>query len=108
MLWAVVSYSLAFATGTTDQRHRSLLLRGSTRRKRHDSTLLFMSTPDVRIITEALISGAIVERIHFSAYVIFISLSSIVIYGPIAHWVWGGGWLATWRRSTSPAEPSFT
>ena len=46
------------------------------------------------IITAALISGAIVERMRFSAYVTFISLWAIVVYGPIAHWVWGGGWLA--------------
>jgi len=46
------------------------------------------------IITAALISGAIVERMRFSAYVTFISLWSIVVYAPIAHWVWGGGWLA--------------
>src|SRR4029450_10777 len=46
------------------------------------------------IITAALISGAIVERMRFSAYVLFISLWAIVVYCPIAHWVWGGGWLA--------------
>jgi Amt family ammonium transporter len=46
------------------------------------------------IITAALISGAIVERMRFWAYVLFISLWSIVVYAPIAHWVWGGGWLA--------------
>ena len=46
------------------------------------------------IITAALISGAVVERMRFSAYVTFISLWSVVIYAPIAHWVWGGGWLA--------------
>ena len=46
------------------------------------------------IITAALISGAIVERMRFSAYLAFISLWSVVVYAPIAHWVWGGGWLA--------------
>ena len=46
------------------------------------------------IITAALISGAIVERMRFSAYVVFISLWALVVYSPIAHWVWGGGWLA--------------
>jgi Amt family ammonium transporter len=48
------------------------------------------------IITAALISGAIVERMRFSAYVVFISLWAIVVYSPVAHWVWGGGWLAKW------------
>src|SRR5581483_5214527 len=46
------------------------------------------------IITAALISGAIVERMRFSAYVAFIALWSVVVYAPVAHWVWGGGWLA--------------
>jgi ammonium transporter, Amt family len=41
-----------------------------------------------------LISGAIVERMRFSAYFTFIALWSLVVYAPIAHWVWGGGWLA--------------
>ena len=46
------------------------------------------------IITAALISGAIVERMRFSAYVAFISLWALAVYAPVAHWVWGGGWLA--------------
>ena len=46
------------------------------------------------IITAALISGAIVERMRFSAYLTFITLWALVVYSPIAHWVWGGGWLA--------------
>jgi Amt family ammonium transporter len=46
------------------------------------------------IITAALISGAIVERMRFSAYVAFICLWAVIVYCPIAHWVSGGGWLA--------------
>jgi Amt family ammonium transporter len=45
------------------------------------------------IITPALISGAIVERISFKAYFWFILLWSTLIYSPLAHWVWGKGWL---------------
>ena len=57
--------------------------------------LLFMCFQGTfAIITAALISGAIVERMRFSAYVVFISLWALVVYSPIAHWVWGGGWLA--------------
>jgi ammonium transporter, Amt family len=48
------------------------------------------------IITAALIVGAVVERMRFMALVIFISLWSLIVYAPIAHWVWEpGGWLAT-------------
>ncbi|MFH1113461.1 MAG: ammonium transporter [Pseudomonadota bacterium] len=45
------------------------------------------------IITPALISGAVAERMKFSAYVIFTILWITVVYAPICHWVWGGGWL---------------
>jgi len=45
------------------------------------------------IITPALISGAIVERMKFPAYVLFILLWATFVYDPLAHWVWGGGWL---------------
>ncbi len=47
------------------------------------------------IITCALLSGSIVERVKFSAFVMFIAVWSIVVYAPVAHWVWGGGFLGT-------------
>jgi Amt family ammonium transporter len=47
------------------------------------------------IITVALISGAVVERMNFKAWVVFVVLWALLIYAPIAHWVWGGGWLST-------------
>jgi len=56
------------------------------------------TTPVVTVgimITAALVSGAIVERMRFSAYLVFIALWSLLVYAPVAHWVWGGGWLAT-------------
>src|SRR5712692_886391 len=46
------------------------------------------------IITAALISGAVVERMRFGPYLAFLALWGILVYAPIAHWVWGGGWLA--------------
>src|SRR5204863_6686562 len=46
------------------------------------------------VIAAALISGAIVGRMRFSAYVLFITIWAVFVYGPVAHWVWGGGWLA--------------
>ncbi|MDR1342015.1 MAG: ammonium transporter [Prevotellaceae bacterium] len=45
------------------------------------------------IITPALIIGAFAERVKFGGYLLFIVLWSIVVYNPLAHWVWGGGWL---------------
>jgi Amt family ammonium transporter len=47
-------------------------------------------------ITPALITGAFAERMKFSALLLFAALWSLLIYCPIAHWLWGGGWLARW------------
>ena len=46
------------------------------------------------IITVALISGSVVERMSFKAWILFVVLWSLLIYTPLAHWVWGGGWLS--------------
>jgi len=99
VLWAIVGYSLAFAPGGEAIGDLSrLFLRGVGLDPLPPVTipqLLYMCYQGTFcIITAALISGAIVERMRFSAYVLFISLWSIVVYAPIAHWVWGGGWLA--------------
>lgn len=45
------------------------------------------------VITPALIIGAFAERVKFAGYVVFIILWSIIVYNPMAHWVWGGGWM---------------
>ena len=47
------------------------------------------------VITVALISGAVVERMRFGAYLVFLPLWTLLVYAPVAHWVWGGGWLST-------------
>jgi ammonium transporter, Amt family len=46
------------------------------------------------VITPALITGAVAERMKFAGYVLFLGLWSLLVYSPLAHWVWGGGWLA--------------
>jgi Amt family ammonium transporter len=99
VLWAVVGYSLAFGTGNAWVGDTSrLFLRGVGLEPVAPGTIpqmLFMSYQGTfAIITAALISGAIVERMRFSAYVAFISLWALVVYSPVAHWVWGGGWLS--------------
>jgi Amt family ammonium transporter len=99
VLWALFGYSLAFSTGNNWIGDLSnVFLRGVGLEVRPATTIphaLFMSYQGTfAIITAALISGAIVERMRFSAYVTFISLWALVVYSPIAHWVWGGGWLA--------------
>ncbi len=57
-------------------------------------TVFFMFQMTFAIITPALIVGAYVERIKFAAVIMFTALWLIFVYAPIAHWVWGGGWLA--------------
>src|SRR5512143_1761188 len=95
--WSLLGYSLAFSTGTPvvgGLRH-ALLSGVDLAPQGTIPHLLFMCYQGTfAIITAALISGAIVERMRFSAYVVFITLWSLVVYAPIAHWVWGGGWLA--------------
>jgi Amt family ammonium transporter len=56
--------------------------------------LFFAYQGTFAVITAALISGAIVERMRFGPYVAFITLWSLLVYAPVAHWVWGGGWIA--------------
>ena len=97
VLWAVAGYSLAFAPGNNWIGDGSrFLLRGVGLEPQGTIPhLLFMCFQGTfAIITAALISGAIVERMRFSAYVVFISMWALLVYSPIAHWVWGGGWLA--------------
>jgi Amt family ammonium transporter len=99
VLWALVGYSLAFSgTGTWLGDLSFAMLNGvGLEAKGTIPHALFMGFQGTfAIITAALISGAIVERMRFSAYVAFIALWALVVYSPVAHWVWGGGWLAQW------------
>jgi Amt family ammonium transporter len=98
VLWALGGYSLAFAPGNAaigGIRH-VLLNAVDLNEKGAIPHMLFMAYQGTfAVITAALVSGAIVERMRFSAYLVFIGLWSIVVYAPVAHWVWGGGWLST-------------
>ncbi len=96
VVWAVVGYSLAFAPGNgfVGGLANAFLHNVGLAPQGTIPQVLFMSYQGTfAIITAALISGAIVERMRFPAYLLFISLWAIVVYGPVAHWVWGGGWL---------------
>ena len=57
----------------------------------HQAFMIFQAM--FAIITPALITGAFTERMKFSAFVVFIVLWVTIVYAPLAHWVWGGGWL---------------
>ena len=102
VLWAVVGYSLALTPGSNWLGDLSLAFLNGVGLTETGAIvpltfphMLYMAFQGTFcIITAALISGAIVERMRFSAYLLFISLWSVVVYAPMAHWVWGGGWLA--------------
>lgn len=97
--WVLWGYTLAFGSdiggliGGLD----FIALRGVGTDPLEGSTiphLLFMMFQGMfAIITPALITGAFVERIKFSAFLLFTILWATFVYAPLAHWVWGGGWL---------------
>ena len=102
VLWAVAGYSLALTPGNNWLGDLSLAFLNGVGLE-NTGAIIALTFPHALymafqgtfcIITAALISGAIVERMRFPAYLTFISLWSLVVYAPMAHWVWGGGWLA--------------
>ena len=98
VMWAVAGYSLAFSPGTPFVGGFGYLgLRGVTLEAQGTIPhLLFMAYQGTfAIITPALISGAVVERMRFKAYLLFVVIWGLLVYAPVAHWVWGGGFLST-------------
>ena len=95
--WVVIGYTLAFGEGNAFIGNLDkIMLSGIT------TDALTGTIPEIlfvifqmtfAIITVAIITGSIAERMKFSAFVAFITIWSIVVYAPITHWVWGGGWL---------------
>jgi len=98
--WACVGYSLAFDKGNGFVGGlKFAFLQGVAFGPRPGTTiphLLFMAfEASFCIITVALVSGAVVERMRFGPFLLFSALWSVLIYPVLAHWVWGGGWLAS-------------
>ena len=97
--WALVGYSLAFDKGNGFIGGLgNAFLHGVTFGPRAGTAipqLLFMAfEATFCIITVALVSGAVVERMRYGPFLVFIALWSVLVYPVLAHWVWGGGWLA--------------
>jgi Amt family ammonium transporter len=94
--WAVAGYSLAFAEGGPLLGGTANLFLngiGLGAQGTIPQVLFLVYQGTFAIITAALISGAVVERMRFGPYVAFIVLWTLLVYAPMAHWVWGGGWL---------------
>ena len=95
--WALAGYSVAFAPGNAFFGGLSRLFLAGVGLEAQGSiphVLFFSYQGTFAIITAALISGAIVERMRFAPYVAFLFAWAIAVYAPVAHWVWGGGWLS--------------
>jgi ammonium transporter, Amt family len=96
--WAIVGYSLAFDHGNGFIGGLKFTFLNDVTFSPRPGTaiphLLFMTfEASFCIITAALVSGAVVERMRYGAFLVFMVLWSVLIYAVLAHWVWGGGWL---------------
>lgn len=100
ILWALVGYSLAFDEGGAfcGGLGKAFLkgvgvdsLKGTI-----PETVFICFQMTFAIITPALIVGAFAERMKFSAVLLFMGFWMLIVYAPICHWVWGGGWLSGW------------
>ena len=100
VLWVVCLYSLAFkGEGSLIGNLDAAFLKGITTDSVRPGTTIpetvfIMFQMTFAIITPALYIGALVERMKFSALMLFSALWLFLVYVPVCHWVWGGGWLA--------------
>jgi Amt family ammonium transporter len=101
LIWLVCGYSLAFGDGGSMNAWignlQNVMLAGVTKDSLAGDipeTVFFMFQMTFAIITPALIVGGFAERMRFSAVMLFSCFWLLVVYVPITHWVWGGGWLA--------------
>jgi ammonium transporter, Amt family len=105
VLWLIVGYSLVFTDGGSLQSwvggFSKTFLSGVGMESAHPLAgtipeyLFIMFQMTFAIITPALIAGAFAERMKFSAMLLFMALWLILVYVPVAHWVWGGGFLGS-------------
>ncbi|MDR0832679.1 MAG: ammonium transporter [Candidatus Symbiothrix sp.] len=103
--WIVYGYSAVFGTSFADSGFIGEFIGGFDKIFLHGiskDTLTSGNIPEVlfalfqckfAVITPALIVGAFAERIKFSGFLLFSVLWTILVYNPMAHWVWGGGWM---------------
>jgi len=99
VLWMIIGYSLAFDAGTSVVGGLGkFFLKGmgkDTLQGTIPESVFMVFQMTFAIITPALITGAFADRMKFSAMLIFIGLWSVLVYSPICHWVWGGGFLGS-------------
>jgi len=100
ILWTLFGYSIAFGDGGALWGGLGkAFLKGigvDTLSGTIPETVFVCFQMTFAIITPALIVGAFAERMKFSAVLLFMSMWVLIVYAPICHWVWGGGWLSSW------------
>ena len=97
--WAVIGYSFAFADGNSiiggfDYAFMNGVDFSPLDGQSIPQLLFFAFQGSLCVITAALVSGAVVERMRFWPFMVFMALWSVLVYPVLAHWVFGGGWLA--------------
>ena len=104
LLWVTVGYSLAFGNGGESQwiigSLDKLFMNGVVTESISDAaptipeTVFIMFQMTFAVITPSLIAGAYPERVKYEGCTVFSALWLLVVYVPVTHWIWGGGWLA--------------
>jgi Amt family ammonium transporter len=107
VLWMIIGYSIAFTANPDANANKyiggfaylflqpmGLSTVSSLAGTIPESVYMFFQMT-FAIITPALIAGSLADRMKFSAFMWFMALWLLIVYCPIAHWVWGGGWLGT-------------
>ncbi|MCB1511895.1 MAG: ammonium transporter, partial [Hyphomicrobiaceae bacterium] len=101
VVWMIAAYSIAFADGGSMNAYwgglSKAFLNGLGKNSMQGSIpesvfMTFQMT--FAIITPALITGAFADRMKFSSFLVFITLWVLIVYAPVCHWVWGGGFLS--------------
>lgn len=99
VMWVLVGYSLAFSEGSMNAFVGGLgnvMLAGVGMDAMSGTipTILFVAFQmTFAVITVAILAGSLAERVKFSSFMVFSALWVVLVYAPICHWVWGGGWL---------------
>ncbi len=98
LVWVMVGYSLAFSGDNDYVGDFGLLLLASLDlsgiRGTFPESLYIVFQLGFAVVAASLITGAVADRMKFSALIVFIALWSVVVYAPVVHWIWGGGFLA--------------
>ena len=98
LIWLIAGYSLVFGEGNAFIGDFSNMFLASTEKSSLSGTLpeplFFMFQMTFAIITPALMVGGFAERMKFSSVLVFSLAWLVLVYLPVCHWVWGGGWLA--------------